>query len=231
MKYGNIISPIIVSLLFITSSIYAMPTDGPILPGKGKWEIGAETNLLFEKQMKRPKGDLESEQYFTTISYAPFSWLSLDFRLGCGNLKFEPKDTDSINYNTSFAGGYGFRGKLTEPDKYVIDILYAFQHISVHPDPRTVNGVKNEIFMDDWQTSLICAKRFNLLYPYMAIKYSKVTLSRVTSKRNDRKRAGSVDHVGLAVGTDFIFGDNLTVNIEGCFFDEEAMSAGLSWRF
>ena len=223
----------IITLLFLSLPIaaYAMPTDGPILPQQGRWKIGTETNFLFEKQMKRPKGDLESEQYLTTLSYAPFSWFSFDFRLGCGNLKFEQKNADTINYNTSFAGGYGFRARLAEPDRYFIDVLYAFQHISVHPDARTVNGVKNEIFMDDWQTSLICAKRFSFLYPYAAIKYSKVTLSRITSQRKDRKRAGSVDRVGLAVGADFIFSQSLAANIEGRFFDEEGLNVGLSWRF
>ena len=231
MSNRKVVFIYIVIFLLVSEFVYAMPTDGPILPKKGKWKIGAQTNLLFEKQMKRPKGDLESEQYFSILSYAPSVWLSFDFRLGCGNLKFEPKDTDAINYNTSFAGGYGFRARLTEPAKHVIDILYAFQHISVHPDARTVNGLKNEIFMDDWQTSLICAKRLNFFYPYAAIKYSKVTLSRVTSQRKDRKRAGSVDHVGLAIGADFTYGENLVANIEGCFFDEKGVSATLSWRW
>jgi hypothetical protein len=225
------ISAVTAFLLLMPTLSYAMPTDGPVLPSRGKWKIGAQANFLLEKQMKRPKGDVESEQYFSTLSYAPFDWLSLDFRLGAGNIKFKEYNADTISYNTAFAGGYGFRARLTEPDKYITDILYAFGHISIHPDPRTVNGLKNEIALDDWQMSLICAKRFNFLYPYAAIKYSKVTLNRITSQRRDRKRAGSVDRVGLALGADLILCENLVANIEGRFFDEEGMNITLSWRF
>ena len=208
-----------------------MPTDGPILPEKGKWKLGAETNFLFEKQMKRPKGDASSQQYFTTLSYAPVDWFSFDFRAGCGNVKFEQSGGDTINYNTAFAGGYGFRVRLTEQDKSFLDILYAFQHISIHPDPRKVNGIKNELCLDDWQTSLILAKRFKFLYPYTAIKYSKVTLNRITSETKGTKMAGSVDRIGFAMGMDFLFSENMTAGIEGRFFDEQGLSANVSWRF
>ena len=90
---------------------------------------------------------------------------------------------------------------------------------------------KNEIFMDDWQVSLICAKRLHFLYPYLAVKYSKVTLARMTTQRKNRKRAGSVNRAGLAVGVDFTFGKNIIAGIEGRFFDEEGLNAVLSWRF
>lgn len=63
------------------------------------------------------------------------------------------------------------------------------------------------------------------------MKYSKVTLSRITSHRRDRKRAGSVDRVGLATGIDLLLNEYVTANIEGRFFDEKGLNARLSWKF
>jgi len=211
--------------------LYAMPTDGVIFPEEGKWKIGTQTNLLFEKRMKRPKGDLESEQYFNMVSYAPFTWLSLDFRYGWGNVKFDPKDGESINYNTAFAGGYGFRARLMNQNKRPVDVIYSFQHISVHPDPRKVEEIKNEICLDDWQASFILSKRINFFNPYAGLKYSKVILTRITSDVKGRKTAGSVDHLGLAVGADFAFNSNLYLNVEGRFFDEQGLNVNLNWKF
>ncbi len=208
-----------------------MPTSGAVLPDKGSWSQSAEVNFLFEKEMKRPKGEVESRQYFTTLSYAPSDWFCFDFRAGCGNLKFEEASSSAINYNTAFAGGYGFRSRLTQPDESFLDILWGFQHTSVHPDPRNVNNTKNEISMDDWQTSIICAKKIKFLYPYAAIKYSRVNLTRITNESKDRKVSGSINRVGLAVGTDFIINKYIDANIEGRFFDEKGLSVNLSWKF
>ncbi|MFH0732951.1 MAG: hypothetical protein V2A72_08585 [Candidatus Omnitrophota bacterium] len=215
----------------MANETYAMPTDGPTMPEEGKFKIGVQSNMLFEKQMKRPKGEVESEQYFSLLSYAPSGWFCLDFRTGWGSIKFKPEGSDTINYNTAFAGGYGFRAKVIDGAKYIPDILWGFQHISVHPDPRKVNEVKHEICMDDWQVSVICAKKYSFFYPYAAVKYSKAVLTRITSPENERKRSGSVDRVGLAIGSDFSLGDHIVVSIEGRLFDEQALNANLSWRF
>ncbi|MBN1405397.1 MAG: hypothetical protein JW946_02635 [Candidatus Omnitrophica bacterium] len=235
MKPATTITFLVVLFLSTTSISYAMPTDGVIFPRKGEWKLGAEVNFLLKKEMKRPKGKVRSRQYFSTLSFAPVSWFTLDFRLGCGDIEFAAFDADAINYNTAFAGGYGFRVKLTDSQRadtvLGADIIWGFQHISVHPDPRHVNGVKNEICMDDWQTSLICARKFGWFYPYAAVKYSKVTLTRTTSQIDKRKMAGSVDRVGMAAGADFIFGENITAGIEGRFFDESAVNVDLSYKF
>ncbi len=222
---------ILIVFLLCAAKVYAMPTQGAVLPDKGSWAQGLEVNFLFEKEMKHPKGKVDSRQYFTMLSYAPSDWFCFDFRAGSGNLKFEENSNGTINYNTAFAGGYGFRARLTQANRSFMDILYGFQHISVHPDPRRVDGIKNEISMDDWQASVICAKKINFLYPYAAVKYSRVNLTRITSESKDRKISGSIDRVGFAAGIDFIINKYINANLEGRFFDEKGFSVNLSWRF
>ena len=224
------ISKVLLSLLIgVTNILYAAPCYGPNMPDKGKWDIGAEVHILLNRDMEKEHGEFKSRQFFTVLSYGIFDWLSFDGKIGLGDIKHKPDDKDEINYNTSFAGAYGFRVRVYQDELAKIRAIVGFQHISVHPEDKNANGVKNECIMDDWQLSFLVSKDFKYLSPYLGFKVSRCDLIHKEDGRRGRKN--SDDFVGAFLGGDIYLNDRLRFNIEGRFIDEAALSAALVHKF
>jgi len=216
-------------LLLVPGSLYAAPCYGPNMPEKGKWEIGAQANILFKRNMEKTHGEFKSSQYFITLSYGIFDWLSLDGKLGAGDIIQKPENEDELGYNVNFAGAYGFRLHLFQNGAKKIRAVAGFQHISVHPDSRDVSGIKNDCIMDDWQASLLFSRDYKRISPYLGFKLSRSDLMHKIAEGKKRKK--SEDLFGLFTGADFYLSDKLRLNLEARFLDESAVSAALIRKF
>jgi len=225
----------IVSLIFsiiFSGALYAAPSNGTRFPAKKAFEVGYEFNSLQKRSLDRSYGNLSSTNNFITVSFGATDWLVLDGKIGLGDVTQKggihlPK----IEYGTSFAGGYGFRIKLFDDVKTGFLVIVGGQHISVHPEDRSVDDDKFESFLDDWQMSGVVTKRVGILNPYVGIKLSDCEIIYKINK-NNKKRRFSENHIGFLFGSDIYFlKDKLRVNIEARFFDETAFSTGVAYLF
>lgn len=216
-------------LMRIPNSLYAAPCYGPNMPEKGKWELGTEINILFERELEKDYGEFEGNQYFFTFAYGLMDWFSIDGKLGSGNITQKPEGQDEIKYNINFSGAYGFRIRAFENEAKKIRVIAGFQHISVHPNHRDVDGEDNDCLTDDWQISFLLSKDFKPISPYLGFKISRHDL--VHKAAGERKRKKSDDSFGLFIGLDAYLNDRLRLNLEGRFIDETALSTALIYKF
>jgi hypothetical protein len=215
--------------MLIPSPLSAAPCYGPNMPEKGNWELGSEVNILFERRLEKDFGEFEGNQYFFTFSYGLLDWFSIDGKLGSGNITQKPDGQDEIRYNTNFAGAYGFRIRAFENEAEKMRVIAGFQHISVHPNHRDVDGVDNDCLTDDWQISFLVSKDFKHIGPYLGFKISRHDL--VHKEAGERKRKKSDDLFGLFIGLDAYLNDKVRFNLEARFIDETALSLALVYTF
>jgi len=219
-------------LLYGHASLHAAPSNGTRIPPALKFETGYEYNNMFRSDLARSYGNIRTQDHFFTLSLGLFDWLSLDGKIGVGNLTQKggihfPK----IEYNTGFAGGYGFRIKAFEYEKLGFQLTVGAQHISVHPQDRNIDENKFSSILDDWQISALASKDIKFVRPYLGIKLSECGLIYKIND-HDRKRRFARYHMGLITGAEiFLLKKKLKATIEGRFFDETALSAGISYLF
>ena len=86
----------------------------------------------------------------------------------------------------------------------------------------------------EWQFAGAASLEWSKLVPYVGVKYSKIdatakaTVSGTNYADSDIKLKNSV---GIFAGCDFLVMDSVSVNVEGRFVDEEAMTIGIAVRF
>ena len=225
----GLILKVLFLLIFMPGLLYAAPCYGPNMPTKGKWDVGSEVNIVFERKLEKSHGEFKTNQYFITLSYGFWDWLCFDGKVGAGHIKQKPETGDEINYTTNFSGAYGFRIRAYQNETKNIRIITGFQHISVHPDSRDVDGAKNEAILDDWQGSVLIAKDYEHISPYCGVKVSGHDLIHKIAGERGRKK--SDDLFGVFAGADIYLNDSFRLNLEGRFLDETAASLALIHKF
>jgi len=212
--------------------LYAAPSNGTRMPPGGKLESGYEYNVMFERPMSHSFGDLSTQDHLYTLTLGVFDWLALDGQIGLGDVTEKNGKLPTLDYNTAFAGGYGFRIRAYDNKEWGVRVILGGEHICVHPQVRSINNDKYEAILDDWQASALVAKDFRFVTVYTGMKASDCQLI-YTLNKHDRKRVSSDQHIGLITGLEvYFFKDKKTrVNVEGRFFDETALSTSVSYLF
>jgi hypothetical protein len=136
----------------------------------------------------------------------------------------------NLNYNTSFAGGYGFRIKGYENKALGIKTVAGFQHISIHPPTASPASDNHRVIIDDWQGSVLVSKDIGNLVPYLGARYGTVDFIKWVND-HDRRRIKSEKMLGLVIGVDYLMAMDTRLNIEGDFIDGEELSVGISRDF
>ncbi len=227
-NFENII--FIFIFLFISLPCFATPLEGPIMPKAKKWVIGYQYNIVNEQKIDYLKGNAVSDNNFLNLSYAVTDYLCLDFKLGIGDLTYNRDLNQDLFYNHGFAGGYGLRLKLYPEDKKGLKYIIGMHHICVHPHSKSDNnGVKQEVIWDDWQVDNMFFYEFGKFIPYIGFKAKKVYLIRKVNE--DRLRMKTDIQIGFAIGFDYKFKENVFMNTEVRFVDEQAYTIGVSWLF
>ena len=218
-------------LVLLCSNIsYSAPAYGTHIPDVQKWIWGLEGNLIIDRNIDNDEGGIITNRYFLTTSFGIFSWLSLDGKIGIGNVDWARNKGDNLDYSTNFAGGYGFRIKGYEDEKWGIKSVAGFQHISVHPEPNNQGGSKNEAIVDEWQGSVVVSKDIGYFVPYIGARYGTLDLIRRTNEVN-RKRIKSEKIYGIIIGLDYWLNKRTKINIESTLLDGEEVAFGISWDF
>lgn len=211
-------------------SLLAAPAYGTDLPAKGKMRVGYQANVVIKHELKAGYGKIDSVQHYYDVSYGVLDWFVFDGKLGIGDTERKGGNIPDVDYGYSFAGGYGFRLRLYDNKDSGIKVVGGFHHISVHPRDEDIGGDRYESFLDDWQLDLLCSKKFDRFTPYAGGKASVFEhVYRVN--KGDRKRVSPKYNGGVIAGFDFDLKDDVTVNVEGRFIDEDAVSAGIYYSF
>jgi len=225
----------ILSLLIVYSlqlkAVSAAPCYGTHFPDKGKWNIGAQVHVIENRALKKDYGKVSSTQYFYLMSFGVFSWLSIDGKIGVGDITYKPSGgAEKTNFPTNFAGGYGFRIKPYKNEQQKIDFVLGFQHISVHPGSKIVNGAANSVILDDWQGSVLISKDFGLLTPYAGARLTRLDLIQKIEGQSRFRKKSDVD-ICPVIGADFNFTKQDFLNVEGSFIKETSFSLGFTHNF
>jgi hypothetical protein len=216
--------------LLYSISTYAAPTDGTDIPYKGKYITGYQNNAIFKHDLAGLYGNIRSIQNYYTLSYGVFDWLTLDGKIGFGNLREKGGDHPKIEHSNGFAGGYGFRLRVLDDAKNKVRIVTGFQHTSTHPASRNLNGDKREAIYEDWQGSLVASKDIGRLNPFAGAKISYGNLIQRTNDI-DRKNRPPAYYAGVIVGCDVRLTKNTYISVEGHFIDETSLSSGIYYKF
>lgn len=208
---------------------YASPCYGTTMPERNKFFMGLQTHAIFKRYLENEMGKIRSTQHFLLLSYGAFDWLSIDLKVGTGNIKQNPQNSSEIDYTSNFAGGYGFRIKAYDKNK--TKIVFGFQHISIHPKSTHLGDDKHKAILDDWQVSLLASRKFLKLTPYLGARWSRADY--IHRNVGDRKRVMSdlTKGIGLIFGVDLLVNERVWLNLEGQIFDSEAFAFSLNYKF
>jgi len=218
------------AILYFPVILEAAPCYGTRFPQEGKLGIGAEAHVIENRHLKKDFGKVSSQQYFYTMSYGVFDWLSLDGKIGIGDVTHRPLSGGKTNYSSSFAGGYGFRVKPYKNDQQKIEAVFGFQHISVHPYSKQVNSATNTVILDDWQISGLVSKAIGGFTPYAGARLTRLDLiHRINGLGRERKES-DVD-ICPVIGADFSITEKDYLNAELRFIEETSFNVGLTHNF
>ena len=223
-----------VILLFISTFFFhltslAAPCYGTKVPEKGRFFWGLQTHTIFKRNLEAVYGKLRSTQHFFQFSYGIWNWLSLDLKGGAGNIKQHPIGSDEIDYNSSFAGGYGIRLKFCDWER--IRMVFGFQHISIHPRSVRLEGLKHKSVLDDWQGSLLASYDFSKVTPYLGVKFSRVDYIHWVEDNRERRMSDLTKSVGVVCGLDINLTEKTWLNLEGQFIDGQALACSFNFKF
>ncbi|MDD5422962.1 MAG: hypothetical protein PHT32_06055 [Candidatus Omnitrophica bacterium] len=232
MKPAKISLLVIAFSLGFLQTLQAVPSNGTRFPPARNVEFGYEYDTMFKRPLNHSHGDLRNQDHFFTVSFGAFDWLSLDGKIGMGDVSLhDSANLPKLDFNAGFTGGYGFRIRAFEHKKLGVRLIVGGQHISVHPPERSIDNDKYKSCLDDWQITGIVAKDFKHFTVYAGMKGSDCQL--VYKINNDnQKRLYSKNHVGMISGLEiYLFDNKLRLGAEGRFFDETAFSTSVSYLF
>jgi len=216
-------------LFWVALPVYAAPSYGTKLPKTNQYFTGIQTHIIFDRDLEKELGSLRSLQHFLQVSYGFFDWLALDLKIGVGNIKQHPLDSDEVDYSSSFAGGYGLRFKIYEQQKQ--KLVFAFQHISVHPYSTDLEGVDNKAILDDWQVALLGSYDFSKFTPYLGAKWSRVDYIHWVDEDRKRNMSDLTNCLGLILGVDIPLNSKSWINLEGELISGQAFSGSFNISF
>lgn len=220
----------IILVLLSSFRTYAAPTDGTNIPYKGGYITGYQNNIIFKHDLGDSYGNVRSDQHYYTLSYGVFDWLTLDGKIGFGNVREKGGLHPKVMHNYGFAGGYGFRLRVLDDDKNKVRVVTGFQHTSTHPASRNLNGDKREAIYEDWQVSLVSSKDIGRVTPFAGAKLSYGDLIQRTNEI-DRKCRPPRYYAGVVLGCSVKLTQNTHISVEGHFIDETSLSSGIYYTF
>ena len=199
--------------------------------------------------------------YMAKIGYKMFDRIEPYVKLGVARLETKYTATEmsskevKLESDTGFAWGAGAKVLLwdfQQPKiKLISDGFYRVADLDVDKaklDGATVSNMdksRSKFFMTEWQIALLASTEIDMansdmgiskVVPYGGIKYSNVSgqLKMITTAGSEYRTGPieSKDKVGVIIGTDLVGkNDSFSLNLEGRFVDETAMTVGLSMLF
>lgn len=172
-------------------------------------------------------GACQIEQEFTVLG-SKVEWeTETEFAWGVGTTVLLYETTIDLMGNGILRLGVDGKFRYSNPDVEEITIDGTVYKLS----DAGVSNVNLEL--KEWQVALGISYQIDRFLPYIGVKYSDVdgeakgTYSGTTYKENLK----ADDNIGIFVGTDILITDSMSVNVEGRFIDEQALTVGALIRF
>ena len=241
--------------LILTTSVVSQaapagnPADPVLLTGTYPVKGEAIVDVVFERELdlSNDNATVEGIWYLGKVGVTLIEKIDVYGLLGTA--KLELKDWTTSNYDMesdyALAWGGGATILLYETEEYGDGILrcsldgsyrqYEPGIEKVKKSGSEVTGIlEKELEYREWQVGVGVSYTLDNLTPYLGVKYSdcetKMRLHEPAANIT-KKTANSKDVVGVFVGVDYLFAENIALNLEGRFIDETALNVGMKINF
>jgi len=146
-----------------------------------------------------------------------------------------------LKTSNAFAYGFGLKGKYDLPHGWFVgaDAQY-LRHTNSYTssgslmltDNETSESVssdfssKGRLVIQEWQFAPYIAKKIKNFTPYLGVKYSDFRVNDVGSGTSRAK-----NNFGVFGGLSYKLKDHISLNLEGRFIDETAMTCSIGYKF
>jgi opacity protein-like surface antigen len=244
-------------VLFSPQSLYAASIGGAETLGQGKFAVGFDQEFGFKREMKHHKSswegykaeDVEIKDTYRSmgkISYGIIDNIDVYAKLGAANFDLKQEDyyndvhdgKSKLDGKYAFAYGFGLKGTHNFQDGWLVGLDAQFlSHKNNYkgkwtsPSGSDEESFSGKMTVYEWHVAPYVGKKIDNFTIYAGGKYSDLR-TKVTSPAAD----GTLKHkakynFGVFAGLDIKMIEHVTLNVEGRFIDETAMSAGLSYKF
>jgi len=216
------------------------PADPVLLVGTYPIKGEAIADIVFERELDQGS-EIEAQWYLAKVGVTLIEKIDVYGLLGTANL--EPKKLTSSVYDIEseygVAWGLGAKVLLYETEEYgdgILRVSVDGNYRAYKPDIDTISGSTSssgEVDFAEWGASLGLSYTLDKITPYVGVKYSDVDLeiSGTNIGTLDTLSINSDNVVGVFVGADYLFAENIALNLEGRFIDETAVNVGLKINF
>ena len=237
--------------LFIIRFCLAAPVGNPagpaILEGRYPTKFSLQTEVVFKRELKNGPTTAKFNGLFYTGKASFYVNKKLDIYGIAGTYNGKVKNFFDGHYiiESKMAGVFGLGASYVLYEWALPDGILRlgadakYRHFK--PDVDNITWWRQEISAGDaaltfseWQTSLGLAYQYKKFVPYCGLKYSDMDARiKFTQGPNAQFNTSikSKTKIGLFYGTDVLVADNISFNIEGRSFDENAVNIELNARF
>jgi len=200
---------------------------------KGQWAMGLKAGGALRDVTKsdlHAKAELVEGGHFR--GYGLTDWLSLYAGVGAAYLGVKNSPvTDSFGANVALNGQV--KSRLWESKRFGVEWDASAQHLFIGAPHRKGN---NQAQWTEWQLASSVAKSIGPFKPYVGAKLSFVNMKFKVRKDNRITQQGTYKADGMMspfFGLDWYVGEaeNLIINVEGSFVNDEEVTLGVAYRF
>jgi len=184
------------------------------------------------------------------ISYGIFNALDAYVKLGVADYDLKgdiyvgdsKRVVENLSGGNAFLYGGGLKWAQELKDGWTVGLDVQYLTSANDLDFRAANLISGatsiakytDCRIQEWHAAPYLAKRIGNFTPYFGARYSELRLTQ--AEPNDPKRWDNLvfnadSNVGIFTGLDWNFMNNFTLNVEGRFIDETALSFGLAYKF
>jgi opacity protein-like surface antigen len=235
---------------------YAASMGGAETQGQGKLGVSLDQEFGFKRDLKfhgsEPAFDPgeEVKEIKTTKMYRTMAKISFGVldnfdiygKIGASYSDSKAKfydngvDEGTLKYDrTDPAYGFGVKGTYMFQDGWLVGVDAQYLRHDGKIGFKYPGGTQyiTSITSEEWQVAPYVAKKMDKFTPYVGGKYSDIR-HKLKITRNDVTqwiKFKAKHNFGVFGGIDISMMEHVSLNVEGRFIDETAMSVGLSYRF
>jgi opacity protein-like surface antigen len=252
-----VVSFLCLGLVLSNALVYAASIGGAETQGQGKFGVALDTEYVFERDLKDNGSDVDPGEEFKSIdleelyrimvktSYGLLDNLDVYVKLGVADIEVSRVIYQNGAYDSTsdafgrgnFAYGFGLKGNYELTEEWILgcDLQYVrhkneFSWKTTNASGNVDSGVGDKkATIQEWHVAPYVAYRLDNFTPYLGLKYSDIRFEGTVGGYTSKYKAD--DNVGVFVGTDYEIGENLTLNLEGRFVDETALSFAATYKF
>jgi len=212
-------------------------------------EFLTERKFKYDSTYTTKAPELAGNYYMARVSSTLFNRVQPYVKFGYSDLEMSWQDANGnvkVDADPAFAWGVGLKAYLWEFEGMGLKIFSTGSYRATEPSKVKINtdGVTGSVTSKKFQVyekqaTLGMSKEIKLAYnaslvPYAGVAWSDTTARvRVTQNSNVMNSGAKEpkDNLGVFFGTEFLFMDNFSLNLEARLIDQTAISTGFTALF